>query len=180
MRRLLIRRSAPYKIKVHPAPRAARKICPEPLKTFTATQLSTLDPTGSRTRLFSRTDPDAAQPGDVLIVRFRSGEPFAGVILSIRRRGVDSAVLLRNRLSRVGTEVWVKVHSPLVAGMEIVERAERRARRARLFYMRQKKHDRGSLERMVENYIRRRREMGRGPLSGSSSTGKSGNVETKR
>lgn len=164
----------PHKIKVHPAPPTARKTCPEPLKTFTATQLSTLDPSGSRARLFSRTDPDAVHLGDVLLVRFRSGEPFAGVVLSIRRRGVDSAVLLRNQLTRIGTELWVKIYSPLVVGMEVVQRTERRARRARLFYMRKKKHDRGSLEKVVENYMRRRRELGRGTLSGGSRGGKSG------
>lgn len=32
--------------------------------------------------------------------------------------------------------MWVKVFSPTVSGIELVKRAERRIRRARLYYMR--------------------------------------------
>ncbi len=35
-----------------------------------------------------------------------------------------------------GVELWVKIYSPNVLGIEVVKRAEKRARRARLFYMR--------------------------------------------
>lgn len=75
---------------------------------------TTLDPTGSRTRLFSRDNVDTPRVGDILLVTFTSGDPFSGVCLNIRRRGPDTGVLLRNRLLMVGTEMWVKVFSPRV------------------------------------------------------------------
>lgn len=53
--------------------------------------------------------------------------------------------------------MWVKVYSPNVKGVEVVKRAEKRARRARLFYMRKPEHDRGSVERVVEQYLKQRR-----------------------
>lgn len=53
--------------------------------------------------------------------------------------------------------MWVKIFSPVVKGIEVVKRAERRARRARLYYMRKEKHDRGSVEGVVEDYLRQRR-----------------------
>ena len=74
--------------------------------------------------------------GDVLLVRLRNGDPFAGVCLNIRRRGIDTGVLLRGQLTRVGIEMWYKVYSPSVEGIEVVQRREKRARRARLYYMR--------------------------------------------
>ena len=74
--------------------------------------------------------------GDILLVTFKTGDPFAGVCLSIKRRGVDTAILLRNRLLMVGVEMWVKIYSPTVMAIEVVKRAEKRARRARLYYMR--------------------------------------------
>lgn len=67
---------------------------------------------------------------------FKTGDPFAGVCLSIKRRGVDTGILLRNKLLMVGVEMWVKVYSPNVQAIEVVKRAERRARRGKLFYMR--------------------------------------------
>ena len=36
----------------------------------------------------------------------------------------------------IGVEMWVKIYSPNVMGVEVVRRAEKRARRARLYYMR--------------------------------------------
>lgn len=39
----------------------------------------------------------------------------------------------------------------------MVERSPKRARRARLTYMRKSKHDRGSVEGVVEEYLKKRR-----------------------
>lgn len=127
---------------------------------MTALQTSVLDPTGARTRLFDRTNPECARVGDILLVRQRTGDPFAGVCINIRRRGVDTAILLRGQLTRVGVEMWYKVYSPMVEGIEVVERAKKRARRARLTYMRTVKHDRGSVENMVRLYLRQKAALG--------------------
>lgn len=123
-------------IKTFPPPRSVRRAFPNALAEAQNAHISVLDPSGNRTRLFARSNPDAPQPGDILLAIFKSGEPFAGVCLSIRRRGTDTAVLLRNTLMMTGVELWVKIYSPNVRGIEVVQRALKRARRARLFYMR--------------------------------------------
>jgi large subunit ribosomal protein L19 len=146
---------------VAPAP-AIKKTCPIPLATITAASLKQLDPTGARTRLFDKLNPEAAKLGDILLVRQRTGDPFAGVCIDIRRRGVDTAILLRGQLTRVGVEMWYKVYSPLVEGIEVVQRAAKRARRARLTYMRDVKHDRGSVENVVRVYLRQKASLGAG------------------
>lgn len=84
----------------------------------------------------------------------KGGDPFAGVCINIRRRGVDTGILLRNELTRVGVEMWYKIYSPNVEGIEVVQRKEKRARRARLTYMRKPKHDRGSVQNIVYQYQR--------------------------
>ncbi|GAB7360593.1 hypothetical protein MBLNU230_g0475t1 [Neophaeotheca triangularis] len=145
------------KIPVYPAPRSTIKTCPDAIAAVTAKQLQVLDPTGARSRLFSKTNPERAQQGDILLVRLKNGDPFAGVCLSIRRTSrIDTAILLRNQLTRVGAEMWFKVYSPNVEGIEVVQRKERRARRARLYYMRQPKHDVGSVDNTVRQYQRQR------------------------
>lgn len=126
------------------------KIPPNPLPALHAAQIARQDPTGARTALFSKTNPDSARVGDVVLVTHRRrGEPFAGVLMSIRRAGIDTAIQLRNTLMRVGVEQWFKVYNKNVAGIEIVKRRTRRARRARLTYLRKPKHDVGSLEGAV-------------------------------
>lgn len=50
----------------------------------------------------------------------------------------------------------IKVHSPEVQSMEIVQRAAKRARRAKLTYLRKPKHDIGSVQKVVDQYLRER------------------------
>ncbi|THY34430.1 hypothetical protein D6D01_01924 [Aureobasidium pullulans] len=144
------------KIPVFPAVPSARTTCKDPIAAVTASQISILDPTGARTRLFSRENIDRANPGDILLVRLKNGDQYAGVCLNIRRQGIDSAILLRNNLTRVGVEMWYKIYSPNVEGIEVVQRKEKRARRARLYYMRQPRHDIGSVDNIVRQYQRQR------------------------
>ncbi|KAI0834924.1 translation protein SH3-like domain-containing protein [Hypoxylon sp. FL0890] len=142
---------------VYPRVPSAKKVVPAPLESYHAQQIRRLDRTGARTALFSKSNPDAAKPGDVLQITTRKGgEPFAGVCLSIRRAGVDTAVLLRNHVAKVPVEMWYKIYSPNVLGIEIVWRRPKRARRARLTYMRQPKHDMGNVDHLVEAWRRTR------------------------
>lgn len=118
----------------------------------TDSQIKLLDPTGVRTRLFAKTNSEAAKVGDILLVRLKNGEPFSGVCMNIRRRGVDTGILLRNQLTRVGVEMWYKIYSPNVTGIEVVQRREKKARRARLYYLRYVWHGKG-VERHRTNNI---------------------------
>ena len=77
-----------------------------------------------------------------------------------RRQGPDTAILLRNTVMRTGTEMWVKIYNPTVVGIEIVQRAERRARRSRLYYLRKPEHDRGDLSGVLNMYLKTRRTLG--------------------
>lgn len=116
-----------------------------------------MDPSGSRTRLFSKENPDSARVGDIVLVTTkRAADPFAGVLIAIRRRGIETAILLRGQLTKVGTEMSFKVYSRNVTGIEIIKRAEKRARRAKLTYMRQPKHDIGSVDHLVREWRRMR------------------------
>ncbi|OTB20663.1 hypothetical protein K445DRAFT_313153 [Daldinia sp. EC12] len=148
----------PPKFAVYPRVPSARKTYPSPLDTYHAQQTKRLDKSGARRALFSKANPDAAKPGDVLQVTTRrgGGEPFAGVCLSIRRAGVDSAILLRNHVAKVPVERWFKIFSPNIVGIEIVWRRPKRARRARLTYMRKPKHDMGNVDHLVEAWRRTR------------------------
>ncbi|KAI1096392.1 translation protein SH3-like domain-containing protein [Rostrohypoxylon terebratum] len=143
---------------IYPRVPSARKANPAALEAYHKQQQRRLDRTGARTALFSKKNPDCAKPGDVLQVTTRKGggEPFAGVCLSIRRAGVDTAILLRNHIAKVPVEMWFKIYSPNVQGIEIVWRRPKRARRARLTYMRKPKHDMGNIDHLVEAWRRSR------------------------
>jgi large subunit ribosomal protein L19 len=177
----------------YPPPPSTRKRCVDPIAAVQAAQIAILDSTGARTRLFAKDNPEAAKVGDILLVRIKNGEPYAGVCLNIRRRGVDTAILLRNQLTRVGVEMWYKIYSPKVTGIEVVQRRDKRARRAKLYYMRydiymigiywgvtntidrKPKHDMGSVDNIVRQYTRQRAMLG-----SSKAQGRDPNAHTKK
>ncbi|KAI9696174.1 MAG: hypothetical protein M1820_008242 [Bogoriella megaspora] len=153
-------------IKLKPPQPSIHKHCPHPIQHFESQQIAVLDPTGARTKLFSKANPEAAKVGDILLVRTKSGDPFAGVCINIRRRGLDTGILLRGQLTRIGVEMWYKIYSPNVEGIEVVQRREKRARRARLYYMRKPKHDVGSVEGIVRQYHKQRAALGSRDVKG--------------
>ncbi|QKX61180.1 uncharacterized protein TRUGW13939_08327 [Talaromyces rugulosus] len=148
------------KWKIVESPKAISSTCNTPVEAVAEAQMAVLDPTGDRRALFDyRRSTRSVRPGDIIRVTFKSGDPFSGICLSIRSRGIDTSVLLRNQLTRVGVEMSIKVFSPNVEGVEIVQRTEKRKRRARIYYMRQPKHDIGTVEGIVNNYLRKKSAM---------------------
>lgn len=143
-------------IVVHPSPPSERAACKEPLKFVDEAEMKKLDPTGARTRLFDPRNPEGAKAGDIILATFKSGEPFSGTAVSVKWRGPHTSVLLRNQVTRIGTEMLVKVFSPLVQSMEVVQKAVKRPRRARLYYLRKPEHDPGSVQKIVDQYVRQR------------------------
>lgn len=83
------------------------------------------------------------RPGDTLLVnvRVREGgrerlQPFEGVVIAIRHRGLNSAFTLRKISQGVGVERTFQTHSPLVESIEVRRKA--RVRRAKMYYLRER------------------------------------------
>ncbi|KAK9369565.1 translation protein SH3-like domain-containing protein [Lipomyces kononenkoae] len=121
----------------HPAPCLLPKGS-EPKQLLEQKLISELDPTGWRRQLFQRSSPLALRAGDVVKVLFNSetNQTFVGTIMAIRRRGVDTSVRLRSEVGQLGVEMSVKVYSTSVKAFEFVSRALKKARRAKLYYLR--------------------------------------------
>ncbi|KAG5920429.1 hypothetical protein E4U61_007900 [Claviceps capensis] len=165
---------------------------PEPMVALQKQQIEKLDPTGARTRLFCKTLPDSAKVGDVLNVTGKNGDPFAGVFIQIRRKGIDTAIQLRGQLMNTSVEMWFKIYSPSVKGIDIVWRRPKRARRARVTYMRKPKHDMGSVDHLVKAWKKEKHSLSsvsrqmsgrKGPAYQGAQTGKeakSGKREKRR
>lgn len=100
-------------------------------------------------KLFARRDPARLKTGSVLsVMSWTSAEkknavPFSGVLMRVRRRGVDTSFTLRNVVQQTGAEMTFKVCSPMIKEIKIIRRAEGRKRdtirdlrRARVNYLR--------------------------------------------
>ncbi|WP_109341066.1 50S ribosomal protein L19 [Saliniradius amylolyticus] len=82
-------------------------------------------------------------PGDTLLVRVRVKEgdkerlqPFEGVVIAKRNRGLHSAFTLRKVSSGEGLERVFQTHSPVVAEIQVKRRGD--VRRSKLYYLRER------------------------------------------
>lgn len=102
-------------------------------------------------QLFSRRDPNRLKTGSVLSVMSWTGPdkknavPFSGVLMRVRRRGVDTSFTLRNVVQGTGAEMTFKVCSPMIKEIKVIRKAEGRQkdtirdlRRARVNYLRER------------------------------------------
>ena len=90
---------------------------------------------------FLKTDLPSFQPGDTLrvSVRVREGDKeriqmFEGICIARKHGGINETFKVRKVSGGVGVERTFPMHSPSVAGIEVVRRG--RVRRAKLYYLR--------------------------------------------
>ncbi|KAG4305603.1 hypothetical protein PORY_001159 [Pneumocystis oryctolagi] len=128
------------------------------LEKIQKTQIQTLDPTGERTLLFSRKSKNSVKPGDILQVETYNSLPnktnvstFSGYLIAIRRKGIDTSFRLRNQIAKTGVEMQFSLYNPAIKSIEILLRgALGRVRRAKLYYLRQSKHNPGPIENLIK------------------------------
>lgn len=88
--------------------------------------------------LFSRRSPTHLEVGSIVtVVNEQAPTTFTGVLISIRRRGPDSSIVLRNILNRTGIEMQFFPNAPGIKEVRVIRPPPKgRMRRAKLFYLR--------------------------------------------
>jgi len=88
-----------------------------------------------------REDIPDFSPGDTVVVQVRVVEgskerlqPFEGVVLGIKKRGLGSAFVVRKISNGVGVERTFQTHSPIIGSIEVKRKGA--VRQAKLFYLR--------------------------------------------
>ncbi|CAO3696135.1 unnamed protein product [Umbelopsis ramanniana] len=124
-----------------PAPRVTRKNL---IDVVSQEQVQRANVDG-RMELFSRKNPDCIHPGSVLLVETlnskakESTSTFMGVVIAIRRKGLETTFTLRNIVMKVGVEQRFALYSPMLKSIKVLQQAgskDTKFRRAKLFYLR--------------------------------------------
>ncbi|KAG5438787.1 hypothetical protein PCANB_002507 [Pneumocystis canis] len=121
--------------------------------------IQTLDPTGEKTLLFSKKSQNSIKPGDILQVETYNSLPnktnisiFSGYLIAIHRKGVNTSFRLRNQVMRTGVEMQFNLYSPAIKNIKVILRgALGRIRRAKLYYLRQPRHNPGPVEILLKD-----------------------------
>ena len=81
------------------------------------------------------------RPGDTLVVsvKVKDGQRtrlqnFEGVVMSIKKRGLNSSFIVRKISSGIGVERTFQLHSPLIDSITVKRKGN--VRKAKLFYLR--------------------------------------------
>lgn len=90
-----------------------------------------------------RKDLPEFSPGDTLVVKVKVKEgtrerlqSFEGVVIAIRKRGINSAFTVRKISHGVGVERVFQTHSKLIDSIELKRRGD--VRQAKLYYLRER------------------------------------------
>lgn len=100
--------------------------------------LGTPEKRAMRWELFNRKSSNQIRVGSILAVTMEhTPSIFTGVLISIRRRGPDTSILMRNILQRTGVDMQIYVMSPHVKEIKVVRAPPKgRMKRAKLYYLR--------------------------------------------
>jgi ribosomal protein L19 len=108
--------------------------------------ISLLDPNSSRRALFDKNSKSCLPIGSVVEIETWDDYPtkstfqsFAGHMIAVRRRGIDTSFRLRTVISRLGVEQVFKLYSPNIKAIRILHRGAvrgKRYKRAKLFFTR--------------------------------------------
>jgi large subunit ribosomal protein L19 len=86
------------------------------------------------------------RPGDIVRVhqKIKEGEKtriqvFQGTVLSIRGRGENKSFMVRKLVGSIAVERIWPIFSPNIEKVEVKAEAKRKIRRAKLYYLRDKK-----------------------------------------
>ena len=109
--------------------------------------MKSIDPKGNRAVLFDRSSKQCLPIGSVLEVETWDNYPekdtfqsFAGHMIAVRRRGIDTAFRLRTVISRVGVEQVFRLYAPNIKTIRVIHRGAVRGKRykkAKLYWTRE-------------------------------------------
>ena len=87
--------------------------------------------------------PEFSQ-GDTVVVQVRVVEgsrerlqPFEGIVIAIKKRGLGSSFIVRKVSNGVGVERTFQTHSPIIGSIKVKRKGD--VRQAKLYYMRELK-----------------------------------------
>ena len=90
-----------------------------------------------------KTDIPSFRPGDTIVVSVKVKEgdrtrlqAFEGVVMGIKKRGLNSSFIVRKISSGIGVERTFQTHSPLIESIKVKRKGD--VRQSKLFYLRER------------------------------------------
>ncbi|GMM29700.1 mitochondrial 54S ribosomal protein [Martiniozyma asiatica (nom. inval.)] len=104
-------------------------------------QYAKFDTNGSKRSLLDLNNPERIRADDIVSVVYKNQKPISGQVLMVKRKGIASNMLLRQKMGGLGVEIMVPLFHPQIARVDIIKRPQNYRPRNRHYYIRNSRLD---------------------------------------
>lgn len=108
-------------------------------------QYAKFDKSGAKQAALSLHNKERIRADDIVTVVYKNQKPVTGQVLMVKRAGLNSTILLRNKITGLGVEMNIPVFHPNIIRLDIVRRPANYKPRNRHYYIRNSRLDVGEL-----------------------------------
>lgn len=104
-------------------------------------QYAKFDPNGSKRKLLDQSNPERLRADDIVTVVYKNQKPVSGQIIMVKRKGISSNILLRNKITGLGVEMMIPIFHPSILRVDVIRRPIKYRPRNRHYYIRNSRLD---------------------------------------
>jgi ribosomal protein L19 len=108
-------------------------------------QYEKFDKSGTKRKALSLKNPERIRADDIVTVVYKNQKPVTGQVLMVKRSGLNSTILLRNKITGLGVEMNIPVYHPNIIRLDVVRRPATYKPRNRHYYIRNSRLDVGEI-----------------------------------
>ncbi len=112
-----------------------------------SSQYQRLDPDGLKRKLLSAENPSRLRADDIVTIVYKDQKPITGQILAIKRQGISSDILIRNKVGGVGVDISIPLFHPNILRVDVVRRPIKYRPRAKHYYIKGSRLDVGEIDK---------------------------------
>lgn len=114
-------------------------------------QYDKFDKTGSKRKALSLQNSERIRADDIVTVVYKNQKPVTGQVIMVKRAGINSTILLRNKITGMGVEMNIPVYHPNIIRLDIIRRPIAYKPRNRHYYIRNSRLDVGEINASSKN-----------------------------
>lgn len=108
-------------------------------------QYNKFDKTQAKRTAISLSNPERIRAEDVVTVVYKNQKPVTGQVLMVKRSGLNSTILLRNKITGLGIEMNIPIFHPNITRLDVIRRPIKYKPRNRHYYIRNSRLDVGEI-----------------------------------
>ncbi|VEU23118.1 DEKNAAC104145 [Brettanomyces naardenensis] len=127
------------------APLAAKRDGKPLMEYIREAQYGKLDKNGQKRKQFDLSNPERLRADDIVTIVYKDQKPITGQILVVKRQGIASDILIRNKVGGVGIDMHIPVFHPNILRVDVVRRPVNYRPRNRHYYIKNSRLDVGDV-----------------------------------